>query len=252
MQVDNKSRVEENRTIWQLTHELTQANDALQRLGHMVSHDLRGPLANMEALMQMFNRSDMGADEHADILNLLGIAFTDFRKHLDDLNELMKTRSNSGQMWEKLDIHKEYNNTRQQLLGLLSSADGHIYTDIEVECLFSVRLYIQSILYNLVSNSIKYRSPERKLEINFVAYTKGENVVITVQDNGLGIDLKKNRERLFKPYSRLQSEGEGHGLGLYLVKTQVETLGGWLEVSSVPGEGSLFKVVLPQKCPKGL
>lgn len=251
MQLDIKSRTNENSTIWQLTHELTQANDALQRLGHMVSHDLRGPLSNMELLMGLFNRADMGAEEHGDILQLLDTAFADFRQHLDDLNDLMKTRNNSGQMWEKLDIHKEYNNTRQQLIGLLSNANGRIYTDIDVECLFSVRLYIQSILYNLISNSIKYRSPERQLEIHFSAHTKGDNLEIIVKDNGLGIDLTTHREKLFKPYSRLQSEGEGQGLGLYLVKSQIETLGGWLEVTSTPGIGSMFKVVLPQECPKG-
>ena len=66
-----------------------------------------------------------------------------------------------------------------------------------------------------------------------------------MEDNGKGLDLKQHREHLFKPYSRLQQEGEGQGLGLYLVKAQVEALNGWLEVTSQPGKGSTFKVAIP-------
>lgn len=249
MAADHTPRVEENRAIWQLTHELSQANGALQRLGHMVSHDLRGPLANMEALLGMFDRENLGAEPNSDVLNLLQMAFSDFRQQLDDLNELLKSRHTSGEIWEEINLRKELHQVRQQLLGLLARADGHIEIDIEIEKLCSVRLYIQSILYNLLSNSIKYCHPDRPLKVNFSASLAGDKAVITVEDNGLGIDLKEDRERLFKPYSRLQSQGEGHGLGLYLIKGQIETLGGWLEVASAPGLGSRFTVFLPQQCP---
>ena len=249
MSAENTPRIEENQTIWQLTHELSQANGALQRLGHMVSHDLRGPLANMEALLGLFEKDNLGAEPNSDVLNLLQMAFSDFRQQLDDLNELLKSRHTSGELWEEINIEKEYHQVRQQLLGLLARADGQIDTFFEIKKLCSVRLYIQSILYNLLSNSVKYCHPDRPLHIRLSARLSGNKAVIMVEDNGLGFNLKENRDRLFKPYSRLQSEGEGHGLGLYLIKGQIETLGGWLEVTSAPGEGSRFTVFLPQECP---
>lgn len=249
MPAEKMSHAEESKTIWRLTHELSQANDALMRLGHMVSHDLRGPLANMEALLSMFDVENMGAEGHIDVLQLFHMAFSDFRQQLDDLNELLKNRHTSGELWEEINLKKEYNHIRQQLLGLLAGSGGNINVQIEAETICSVRLYIQSILYNLLSNSIKYRDPDRPLEVNFEAKVVDGNAIISVEDNGLGIDLKNDRDRLFKPYTRLQNNGEGHGLGLYLVKGQVEALGGWLQVASAPGEGSKFTVFLPQSSP---
>jgi signal transduction histidine kinase len=246
---DQSSRIEENRTIWQLTHELTQANDALQRLGHMVSHDLRGPLANMEGLVSLLDESNMGATPHKEVLGMLKNAFSDFRQQLDDLNELLKSRHTSGELWEEIDIKKEFHQVRQQLLGFLTKAQGEIETVFEIEQFCSVRLYVQSIVYNLVSNSIKYRDPDRQLKVIFSVKKDNNNIILSVEDNGSGIDLKANRDRLFKPYSRLQTEGEGHGLGLYLIKGQIEALGGWLEVASTLGKGSRFTVFLPQNCP---
>ncbi|MEZ4686835.1 MAG: hypothetical protein R3B47_12440 [Bacteroidia bacterium] len=108
MAADHTPRVEENRAIWQLTHELSQANGALQRLGHMVSHDLRGPLANMEALLGMFDRENLGAEPNSDVLNLLQMAFSDFRQQLDDLNELLKSRHTSGEIWEEINLRKNF------------------------------------------------------------------------------------------------------------------------------------------------
>ncbi|MFK7972624.1 MAG: ATP-binding protein [Bacteroidia bacterium] len=249
MQADTDSHAQESRAIWQLSHELSQANDSLQRLGHMVSHDLRGPLANMEALLGLFDRENMGASDHPDLLNLLGHAVGDLRQHLDDLNDLLKSKHPSGQLWEDTDLTKEFHHVKHQLLNQLTQAKGTIDTCFEVISLHSVKLYVQSIVYNLLSNSIKYRDPSRELTVRFKTEETEANVRIIVEDNGLGIDLKTNRERLFKPYTRLQHDGDGFGLGLYLVKSQVEALNGWLEVASKPGEGTSFTVVLPKKQP---
>lgn len=246
MPAEKSSHATERKTIWRLTHELSQANDALTRLGHMVSHDLRGPLANMEALLGMFDKENMGAEGHSDVLNLFHMAFTDFRQQLDDLDKLLKSRHTSGELWEEVDVREEYHQIRQQLLGLLVNTEAEINVNIEINTICSVRLYIQSIFFNLLSNSLKYRHPARPLEVTFEAKKTDGSVVISVEDNGLGIDMKKDRDRLFKPYTRLQKDGEGHGLGLYLVKGQVEALGGWLQVDSAPGEGSKFSVFLPQ------
>jgi signal transduction histidine kinase len=109
----------------------------------------------------------------------------------------------------------------------------------------SVRSYVQSILFNLLTNAIKYRSPHRPLEIEVFSYQEGNFICLGVQDNGLGIDLEKYQDKLFGMYKRFHQHIDGKGLGLHLVKTQIEALGGSIAVESAKGEGTTFKVMFP-------
>jgi len=110
-----------------------------------------------------------------------------------------------------------------------------------------VPVYIESILYNLVSNGIKYRAPERTPVINLKTTQEGDRVVMTVRDNGIGMDLTKLREKVFTLYQRFHHHVEGKGMGLFLVKTQVEALNGTIEIESNVHEGTIFKISLPNQ-----
>jgi hypothetical protein len=111
--------------------------------------------------------------------------------------------------------------------------------------IYSVRPMVHSILYNLISNAIKYRASTRRPEITITSDLR-QNYVLEVKDNGLGIDLKRYKDSLFKLYKRFHFHTEGKGLGLYLVKLQAETLGGKVEVQSEINESTHFKVFLGQ------
>jgi signal transduction histidine kinase len=108
-----------------------------------------------------------------------------------------------------------------------------------------VRSYVQSILYNLVSNAIKYRSPDRPLQIDVHTFPEGGFICLEVKDNGLGIDLEKNQQKMFGMYKRFHKQIPGKGLGLHLVKTQIEAVGGSIAVESEKGKGTTFKVLFP-------
>src|SRR5690606_258911 len=119
-----------------------------------------------------------------------------------------------------------------------------IDTDLKVESLYSVKPMVHSILYNLISNSIKYRSPNR---LPIISVSTSENVnyyLIKVTDNGLGIDLAQHRDNLFRLYKRFHLHTDGKGLGLYLVKLQCESLGGFIDVDSVVNGYTSFTVYL--------
>jgi anti-sigma regulatory factor (Ser/Thr protein kinase) len=110
---------------------------------------------------------------------------------------------------------------------------------------YSVRPMLNSILYNLISNSIKYRSEERKPVIRIRSSLAGAFIKIEVQDNGLGIDIERFKEKLFGLYKRFHTHVDGKGLGLFLVKLQAESLGGKVEIESTPGYGSTFSIYVP-------
>jgi signal transduction histidine kinase len=106
------------------------------------------------------------------------------------------------------------------------------------------KAYLYSILYNLVNNAIKYGA-DRPPEIHITCQCHNNQIGFTVTDNGMGIDMVKHSESIFKPYHRINSNVEGKGLGLFLVKSHVEALGGGIEVESELGKGTTFRFILP-------
>jgi signal transduction histidine kinase len=108
-----------------------------------------------------------------------------------------------------------------------------------------VRSLLSNILYNMLSNSIKFQSPDRALKV--VVSTRVENgrAILEMRDNGLGFNVKLHREKVFKLYRRFHTHVGGRGMGLYLIKTQAEVLHGSVEASSEPDQGALFRVILP-------
>jgi len=111
---------------------------------------------------------------------------------------------------------------------------------------FTVRPILSSILFNLASNAIKYRSPGRALNLRIKTSRTDEGVTLYVSDNGLGIDLGQNDRNVFGLYKRFHTHTDGKGLGLYLVKLQIESLGGSVQVESQPNVGTTFKVTFKE------
>ncbi|MGZ4100022.1 MAG: sensor histidine kinase, partial [Bacteroidia bacterium] len=109
----------------------------------------------------------------------------------------------------------------------------------------SVKSYVHSIFYNLISNSIKYRKPDKALVITIKSEVNKERIMISFKDNGIGIDLIKHGDKIFGLYSRFHLNIEGKGMGLFMIKTEAESLGGNITVKSKPGEGAEFIVELP-------
>jgi signal transduction histidine kinase len=114
------------------------------------------------------------------------------------------------------------------------------YDFSEEKTIFAVAPYVESILYNLLSNAIKYRHPDRPPRIILKTDVQEGYVCLSIQDNGLGIDLAQHQHNIFNLYKRFHLHVEGKGLGLYLVKTQIVAQGGRIEIDSTPGVGSTF------------
>ena len=102
--------------------------------------------------------------------------------------------------------------------------------------------YLESIFLNLLTNSIKYKSPDKQLKITITSKTINDKVILYFKDNGIGIDLDRNKHKIFGLYQRFHNHPDSKGLGLYLVKSQVETMGGTIEVSSKVGKGTTFTI----------
>lgn len=123
----------------------------------------------------------------------------------------------------------------------LQQADGTLVNEINKDLWFDYdQTYLDSILLNLLTNAIKYRDPERPLLITLKARQEGKKITLTVSDNGLGIDMTRYGDQLFGMYNTFHGNGDARGIGLFLIKNQVEVMGGHISASSSPGAGMTF------------
>jgi two-component system, OmpR family, phosphate regulon sensor histidine kinase PhoR len=231
--------------------ELERLNLSHETFIYSVSHDLRAPLANIEALVQLLLKASgevmasKGTEgrEHSKLAQMLQTSVTSMRTILNELSEITKIEGGYKEAVEMVSFETILQEVKMTIGDKIQESGATIYVDIqETEIEFS-RKNLRSIVFNLLSNAIKYRSSRRKPEIHITTKRLGDWVQISVVDNGLGIADDK-KDLLFIPFSRLEKEVEGMGIGLYLVKKIVENAGGTIEFSSITGQGSEFKILL--------
>jgi PAS domain S-box-containing protein len=229
--------------------ELLKINADLDNFIYTASHDLKAPVANIEGLLhsmvETISEENKSNEEFSTILGLIEKSISRFKATILDLTEVSKAQKLPGEDIEEIPCAEIINNVQLTIPDQIKQANAEINIDVS-ECgsiKFS-RKNLQSIVYNLISNAIKYRDPERPLKIN--VWTKKENnyIVLTVQDNGLGIS-ETNKPKLFTMFKRFHDHVEGTGIGLYIVKRIIDNAGGKIEVESQLKEGSTFKIYFP-------
>ncbi|SDR84766.1 PAS domain S-box-containing protein [Mucilaginibacter mallensis] len=220
--------------------DLIQHNNDLKQFTYIVSHNLRAPVANIIGLTDILVEDDLEADVRQEITNRVSISVKNIDVVIKDLNHILQARA--------INEKKE----TVYFAKLVKSIKTSIYTadqneEIqfncafnEVESIFTIRSYAYSIFYNLVSNSIKYCRQGVPPLINISSHKLANKIELRFKDNGKGIDLKKNGNQVFGLYKRFDTSTEGKGMGLFMVKTQVEALGGTIEIKSKVGEGTEF------------
>lgn len=242
-EITAQKKAEEERL--QLTEELLRRNQHLEQFTYIVSHNLRSPVANVLGLTSLLGTTD-NPELRKGLTERLQKTALNLDTIIRDLNDLLSLRAGAVEAKETILLQEVLD---QALEVLPSEFVKQVKVELNgVQEVNSVRSYLSSILTNLLTNAMKYQSPDRPLEIVVKAdwAQNGQMLCLTVQDNGLGINLAKEGKNLFGLYKRFHFHVAGRGLGLYLVKTQAETLGGHVSVESEPGVGSTFKVCLPK------
>jgi signal transduction histidine kinase len=162
-----------------------------------------------------------------------------------DLNHVLQVRSNINEQSETVSFQRLVEDIVLSMNNLIQKENVTINADFGTAGhMLTVKSYMYSIFYNLISNSIKYKRPGFNPVIAIQGRKKGGKLEITFKDNGKGI-AEKNFKNLFGLYQRFDTGIEGKGMGLFMVKMQVENLGGKVSVQSEPGKGSTFKLEFP-------
>ncbi len=241
----NRTLIEKNNQLVQTNEALIQHNNDLQQFSYTVSHNLRGPVASLLGLLGLTNQSLLD-EETNELLHHIKKSASSLDTIIKDLGSIIDIRNSVSQVKQHVVFQDEVSHVENLLQNEIKENDITIISDFTaVADIYSMKPMVNSILYNLISNSIKYRSRDRKAEIKVSSAKEGSSVRISVADNGLGLDIDKFKEKLFGLYKRFHTHVDGKGLGLFLVKLQAESLGGQVQIESIPGTGTTIAVVIP-------
>ncbi len=232
----------------QLIRELTRNNKDLKQFSYITSHNLRAPLSNLTGLLNLLEDVSIEDPELNAILDGFKKSTHQLNETISDLVKVMVIKDNLSIQKEEVNINDVFENVFSQLDFLIGIHKPILKINFEkAEVVETNKAYLESILLNLLTNSIKYKSEKHQLKINIFSQMDGENFVLTFRDNGIGIDLATNGDKIFGLYQRFHTHVDGKGLGLYLVKSQVETMGGKIFVDSEVDKGTTFTITFNNK-----
>lgn len=227
------------------TRVLADQNQQLEQFSFVTAHNLRSPVARVMALVNLL-QSDLGSGQgKAEILKKLSQSALDLDTIIKDLGTILELRKGHQIKFEEVSLRNMVDLILRSFEELLTRSDIKVKADIEVDYMVTFPAYLNSILYNLISNSIKYRAPDRIAVISLRVFKKDKMIHFIEEDNGIGFDSEKFGSRVFEPFQRLTTIKEGKGLGMFLVKSQIEALGGTVNLTSTPGIGTRVEFSLP-------
>ncbi|WMJ73818.1 chemotaxis protein CheB [Cytophagaceae bacterium ABcell3] len=222
---------------------LRKINNDLDNFIYTASHDLRAPVSNIEGLVLTLEEDLKHEDDNVNyVLALIKESIEKFKETIKDLTDIVKTQKNLEEDVQDVNLEELIQDIELSVRDLILDTKAKIEVDVSACGIIKFsKKNLKSIFYNLLSNAIKYRHPNRPPYIKVDGYSEQEYDVISVQDNGLGID-DASKEKVFSMFKRFHDHVEGTGIGLYIVKRIIENAEGKIEVDSVPGEGSVFRM----------
>jgi PAS domain S-box-containing protein len=238
--------IELNKELQNYTKELVISNTELEQFSYIISHNLRAPVANIMGIALELNDESHELETKKMLNNALMSSVTLLNNVILDLNTILRVKKEIAVKKELVNLSGIIDDIQLSIQNLIETEHVEVITDfVLVNELLAFKSYIYSIFFNLISNSIKYRQAQKSPLIEIKSYMKDDHLVITFKDNGIGIDMTKKKDQVFGLYKRFHQHVEGKGMGLFMVKTQVETMKGNISIKSNVNEGTEFTITFP-------
>lgn len=225
--------------------ELKRRNQELEQFSYIISHHLRAPLTNILGVSEIIASTNTHDNELSSLNKALSISAMKLDQVVSDLNQILYIRESNRSESVIINLKQLVDSTRNRIDSEMNTKDVQYHLDLQVQEIKGVLGYMQSIVYNLFINSIKYKRDMMDCEIYISSSQQKDAVLISIRDNGSGIDLQRRGNEIFGLYKRFHHHVEGKGMGLFLVKTQVEAMGGSIDVKSELNIGTEFIIRLP-------
>ncbi|ASZ13611.1 PAS domain-containing protein [Chitinophaga pendula] len=239
-----------NEQLSSLNNSLVNQNKQLEDFAHITSHNLRAPIANLKALMQMHNESAVSHEREL-YLGMLHEVIKKTDETLNDLVEVVQIRKDMNVERELLSFADRLQKVKDILRADMDTSGIQLTYDFnEAHTIEYPRVYLDSILQNLITNAIRYRAAERIPTLHLQTRRIGNDIELSAIDNGIGIDMERFGSKLFGFRKTFHKNKEAKGIGLFITKTQVEAMGGSIRAESKPGAGTKFIITFrPESSP---
>ena len=208
----------------------------------MISHKLRSPVANLMGLSELIELQQTEKNEK--FIQYIGESARELDNILRDLNDFLLLEK-AELLFTTINLKSCIQHAKSQLRKEIEESQVEMSEELQVEYFQSQQSLLTKIIYNLLSNAIRFRYPGREHQVSIISRAQDDQIIIEFRDNGLGINLKRYQKKLFQPYQRFHNHTQGKGVGLYLARLMAEKLGGSLGVESEVYEGSVFILKLP-------
>jgi PAS domain S-box-containing protein len=223
---------------------VTEQNKRLLNFSYIVSHNLRSHTSNIASIIGLIvsSESEEERDEMMELLQKVSCSLNETMLHL---NEVINIRTNIGLVSESLNLKQYIQTIKNVLSDQIVSHEVTIISTISDNIMVDYNpAYLESILYNIISNSIRYRHAFRKPIIHIDWIMENEMKVLKITDNGIGIDLIRNADKIFGMYKTFTTNSDSKGIGLFITKNQIDAMGGNITVESEPDVGTTFKIYI--------
>lgn len=244
---DITSKIQKELDLQKQADLLKAQNEELEMLRKILAHDMRKPLSNTIGFARLLAGDKLPAENEKEVKSLLLRTVESLDAMVRDLNEVIALRFAGKDSKEQVFVAASLHH----IMALFDLEIKSLQAQVSIQAdpalsLMTMKAYFDSIMRNLISNALKYHSSQRRPSIVVNAEVSKGELVISVKDNGVGMDMRQVSSDLFRIYRRFSPElAEGKGLGLYIVRQQVNLLGGSIAVKSEPGKGSEFLLTLP-------
>ena len=225
--------------------ELQLKNRKLEDFAQIISHNLRSPLSNIKGLYNLYEQEPT-PETGAEVMERMRRMIDNMSGTIDDLNMVLRSAIKQDLKKEPVEIAALIGKEIENLQAGILKTNAVIKSELHVPVLHVPRIYLESVLHNLLSNALKYSAEDRQPEILISSWSSNGQVHLAVSDNGLGLDLDKIRPKLFGLYNTFHNNKDSKGIGLYLTKTQVEQMGGKIMVESELNKGTTFTLIFPE------
>ncbi len=223
---------------------ISDQNKRLLNFSNIVSHNLKSYANNLEALITLYSNAK-SEDEKDSIFNLLKKISSGFSSTVNHLNEITKSQNLSKTTPIKINVYNFIESAKQTLLVQIESTNTTIFNNVDPKLeIYANPIYIESIVLNLLTNAIKYRKENISPIIEFSSSIISEKLFLKITDNGKGINLEQHGKDLFGMYKTFHGNSDAEGIGLFITKYQIETMGGTIEVESEENVGTSFIIKL--------
>lgn len=226
---------------------VTEHNNKLKNFAHIVTHNLKQHTSNFESLLEFYEESK-STKEKEEIMAHLKMLSSSLTKTITNLTEVVNVQNSKSNKIKKIYIAKQIDQILELLDLVIVENNATIHNNINKKLfLYFNNSYFESIIQNLLSNAIKYKHPDRDPEISIDCIKDKKEIKLIIKDNGIGIDLEKYGNDIFGLYKTFHHNEDAEGVGLYLIRNQIESFGGTIEVDSEVNVGTTFTIIAKTK-----